>query len=174
MALGYGNFPFGLREVQLSSMDGAVKVKLNAAQTLGYKERVVSSELRGNDKLKASSTIPDGYDWSLEEGGIPLDALALVTGRTVVESGTTPNRISTMDLDAEVAYPYFKIEGRVVNEDGLSDLVVALNKCKVTGSVEGDFGDGEFLVTKMSGVAVDDGTGSYGEMRVRETGAALA
>lgn len=151
---GYGDKPFGLRNVVLVSADGSSHVSLPAAQTLTFGERVVSDELAGNDRVTAVVSIPDAVEWELEAGGISLEAYALMTGRTVTESGTTPHRTNTLYGQAAIAFPYFKIYGKAIS-DGTDDIHVKIPKAKITDTIEGEFANGKFWVTKCKGIAVE-------------------
>jgi hypothetical protein len=60
--------------------------------------------------------------------------------------------------------PYFKIYGKSVGDNATDDIHVKLFKCKLTEGVEGEFKDGEFFMTKCSGIAIDPGAGSLYEI----------
>ena len=97
---GYGDKPFGLRDLKLTKIDGSVQVDLPYGMTLSFKERVTSGELRGDDATVSIVAITDAAEWSIEAGGISLEAYALMTGRSVVTAGTTPNRTTTLSANA--------------------------------------------------------------------------
>jgi hypothetical protein len=169
----YGNDPFGLYDVKLTNIGGTVvQVDLPAAQTLKFTERVKSGELMGDDAIKAVAAYTEAVEWSLEAGGISLEAYALITGRTATESGTTPTRTKTLTGRAGAHYPYFKIYGKVIGS-GTDDVHCKIFKAKVTGNVEGTFKGGEFWVTSCSGIAVDDGTNRIYEFVENETATTL-
>jgi hypothetical protein len=122
--------------------------------------------------LVSVSAQAEALEWSLEEGGIPLDALALVTGWTATLSGTTPNQVNTLKMHAGTAFPYFKIYGKSLGEAG-DDVHVKIFKAKITGNIEGQFQYGEFYVTKMTGIAVEDSVNGLADIVLNETAAAL-
>jgi hypothetical protein len=167
---GFGEYPYGLQEVKIVPVTGSL-VTLPAARQLQWRERIQNAELRGNDKTVAAVAMPDAVEWTLEEGGISLEALAAMTGRTATAAGTTPSRTVTMAADAGTAFPYFKMYGKALG-DGADDVHVKFFKCKVTG-IEGSFGDGEFLITSCSGIAIDDGTNGIYTVVQNETAATL-
>lgn len=151
---------FGLRQITLVSIPAGTTVALPAAQTLSFKEVLTSGELRGNDATVAIAAFLDKVEWSLEAGGLSFDAIKAMTGRTVTASGTTPNQKNVITAKAGDAYPYFKIYGKVINDDG-SDLHCLIYKAKLTDGLEGEWKDGEFFIQSASGVGVDDGTKIY-------------
>ncbi|MCR4398934.1 MAG: phage tail protein [Firmicutes bacterium] len=92
-----------------------------------------------------------GFTWNSAK--IPLDALAVLLGGTVTESGTTPNQKAVYSLGDENPQ-WFKIEGQAVYvEDGLGDVHVTLYKCKCTGGAAFSLGT-DFAVLKATGQAI--------------------
>lgn len=167
---GYGDKPFGLKEVKF--VRGAQVVSLPASQTLKFKERVKSAELSGNDAIAAVNSIVEAVEWELEAGGISLEAYALITGRTAVAGGVTPNETTTLSGSAGQVYPYFKIYGKAMGVDA-DDIHVKIFKAKLTEGMEGTFGNGEFFVTACKGLAVDDGANGIWEFVQNETSTTL-
>ena len=152
--------PFGLRQITLVPLPSGTAVALSAAQRLNFKEALTSGELRGNDATVAIAAYLDKVEWELEAGGLSFDAIKVLTGRTITASGTTPNQKNTILARAGDTYPYFKIYGKVVNDDG-SDLHCLIYKAKLLDGLEGEWKDGEFFIQSASGIAVDDGSKLY-------------
>ena len=157
MPLTSSTKPFGLRQITLVPLPSGSAVVLPAALTLSFSESLISGELRGDDAVQAIAAITDKIEWSLEAGGMSLEAIKVMTGRTIAASGTTPNQKNTMAIAAGDTMPYFKIYGKIVNDDG-SDIHCLLHKCKLTTGLEGEFKEGEFYVQKCEGVAITNGT----------------
>lgn len=163
--------PFGLNAIRL--VRNAVVVNLRAAQVLTFTPRLIGGELKGNDQIVSVGASIEALEWSLEEGGISLDALALMTGFTATTSGSTPNQVNTLKMLTGTAFPYFKIYGKMLGE-GSDDVHVKIYKAKVTGNIEGQFQYGEFYVSKLSGIAVYDSTAlSLLDIVLNETAASL-
>jgi len=152
--------PFGLRDIKLVSIPGGTQVDLPYGMTMTFKEVLTSGELRGDDATQAIVAITDKLEWELESGGISLEAWAVLTGRTITAAGTTPSQTNTITANAGDVYPYFKLYGKSVG-DGTDDVHILIQKAKCTGAIEGEFKDGEFWVTKASGVAITNGTKIY-------------
>jgi hypothetical protein len=168
---GYGDKPFGLRDVKVTNIGGTSQVDLPAGRQLSVTERVVNSEMTGDDRIQAVVSFVEGLEWSLEAGGISLEALAIVTGRTATESGSTPNRTLTMSTAAGDNFPYFKIYGKSVSDEG-DDIHVKIWKAKCT-ALEGTYQEGEFYLTSCSGIAVDDDSNGIYDVVQNETAADL-
>jgi hypothetical protein len=169
---GYGDKPFGLHEIRLVSADGNDVVDLEVSRVMSFTPRMLTGELTGSDKLASVASFIEALEWSLEEGGIPLEALGLITGHTVTESGSTPNRTNTLKLHAASKMPYFKIYGKALGE-GDDDVHVKIWKAKLTGNIEGQFQYGEFYVTSMNGLAVEDAVNGLTDVVQNETTANL-
>jgi hypothetical protein len=170
--MAYGDKAFGLRDVKLTDISGSTQVDLPSAMVFTFSERVKSGELSGDDKTVSVVTRADAVEWSLENGGISLEAVALMTGRTAASSGTTPNRTLTLTGEATEQFPYFKVYGKSIG-DGSDDVHIKLWKVKLTSALEGQFSDGEFWVSKCSGVGIDDGTNGVYDIVQNETAANL-
>jgi len=169
----FGEKPFGIYDIKLTNSGGTVQVDLPYAQTLTIKERVVSGEMRGDGKTVAVVSEVDALEASLEAGGISLEAYALMTGRTMTTSGTTPSRKNTLNGDGAERFPYFKIYGKSLG-DGSDDVHVKLYKCKLTEGLEGSLKDGEFLMSKVGSIiCIDDGVNGIWDIVQNETAATL-
>jgi hypothetical protein len=157
MPLTSNTKPFGLRQITLVPLPSGTAVVLPAAQTLSFNESLISGELRGDDAVQAIASITDKIEWEFEAGGISFDAIKVMTGRTIAATGTTPAQKNTLTIAAGDTSPYFKIYGKIINDDG-SDIHVLLYKCKLTGGLKGEFADGEFYIQSCEGIAITNGT----------------
>lgn len=154
--MSFGQKPFGLRQIKLENIAGDVVVSLPSAMTMQFSERVTTGEMRGNDRTQAAVSIADALEWSLESGGISLEAWALMTGRQAVESGSTPNKQKTLTAKAGDRFPYFKIYGKMVGDEGNDDVWVVIYKAKLTEAPNGSFQDASFFNTACGGIALGD------------------
>lgn len=167
----YGDKPFGLRDVKVTNLAGDTQVDLPAAQTLSFTERIRSGELTGDDSVKAVVAYAEALEWAIEEGGISLEAYAALTGRTAVETGTTPTLVNTLTGSASDTFPYVKIYGKAVGDES-DDVHILIHKAKLM-TIEGSLGEGEFWVTSASGVAIDDESNGIWDIVQNETAATL-
>lgn len=167
---GYGDKPFGVRDIKIVGNSGAA-VDLPNARTLSFNERVRSGELSGDDKTVAVVAYADAVEWTLEAGGISLEAYAELTGRTLTASGSTPNRTNTLEGVGADIFPYVKLYGKSIG-DTIDDVHVKIWKAKVT-NIQGQLADGEFFVTSCQGVAINDATNGLFDIVQNETAANL-
>jgi hypothetical protein len=160
----------GIREIVIVPTSGSA-VSLPAGRELGFNLQMVSATLRGNDVIKSVNTQVEAVEWSLENGGISLEALAALTGETLDTTGVTPNRVTTFSVAGGDNMPYVKIYGKALG-DGIDDLHVKLFKAKIT-SLEGSLKNGEYYITKCSGIAVHDDVNGIIDIVENETATAL-
>ena len=159
MALTTTPLPFGLRDVKLTPYTDAAATTLGTAvdlpnsRTFSFSEAEEFTELRGDDKVVTTRGQGPSVEWDLEAGGLSLEALKVLVGGTIAETGTTPNQKKTFTKKTTDARPFFQVEGQVISDSG-GDVHCVLPRCRVTGNVEGEFADGEFFLTSASGVAL--------------------
>lgn len=165
----YGRYPYGLRNVVVADESGANYATLPAAQLFSFVERIRSEKFSGDDRTLAIAAYADGVDWSLEHGGIGLDVYALMTGRTIAETGSTPSRVATLTGEATEQFPYFRVYGKALTDDE-SDVWCVLYRCKLL-SLQGQLGGDAFLVSQASGEGIDDGTNGIFDFVQNETAA---
>lgn len=155
MAVASKALPYGLRDVKLTPLgsDGATPgtpVDLPVSQTLSFSETEDFEELRGDDTVAASHGNGPTVEWDLESGGISLEAYAVMAGGTVTTTGVSPNEEKRYTKLSTEARPYFKIEGRAINDNG-GDFHGIIYRAKADGSLEGEMADGSFWISSASG-----------------------
>lgn len=174
--MGFGDLPFGMREVRIKpyNADGTLgaAVPLPNGQVFSFEDKADFEKLEGDDTIIAIGEKGSSTSWDLEAGGISLAAYAVLSGVSVVTAGVTPNQTKTLTKDKDTKRPYFLVEGRAISESG-GDIEMRVFKCKAS-DLKGELKGGEFFITKCSGDAVPNATGNVWEMKQKETAAALA
>jgi hypothetical protein len=151
--------PYGLRDVKITPYTDAAattlgtSVDLPVGRTFSFSEAEEFTELRGDDKVVATRGQGSTVEFELESGGISLDAWKVLSGGTLTTTGTAPAQSKKLSKKSTDARPYFKVEGQIISDSG-GDVHCVLPKCKVTDSLEGEFSDGEFMLTNASGTAI--------------------
>jgi hypothetical protein len=151
--------PYGLRDVKLTAYTDAAattlgtSVDLPVGRTFSFSEAEEFTELRGDDKVVATRGQGSTVEFELESGGISLDAWKVLSGGTLTSTGTAPAQSKKLSKKSTDARPYFKVEGQIISDSG-GDVHCVLPKCKITDSLEGEFSDGEFMLTSASGTAI--------------------
>lgn len=149
--------PYGLRDVKITPYSddggtalGTVSYDLPNAQTFSFNETEEFQELRGDDRLVAIHGNGATVDWSLEAGGVSLTIWSILSGGQLVVSGLAPNRVEIMRKRGSDVRPYFRVDGQVISDSG-GDIVARVYRCRCNDTIGGDFADGTFHVTSVSG-----------------------
>jgi hypothetical protein len=175
MALAIPALPFGVRDCKVYPIDATgtvgTGVDLPAIQTLAFSETEDSTELRGDDTVVATHGSGATGTWSLEAGGISLEAYVVMVGGTLTTTGATPNIKKTVSKLTTQSRPYFKVEGQAISDSG-GDVHIIIFKCKADGDVGGEFADNAFYVTSLSGKSIGDATNKLYEIDNNETAVA--
>ena len=166
------SYGFGLSQIVVTNITGLSQVALPAANRLMFKERFQSAEAQGDDALQAVASTLMALEFELESKGISLEAMAIMTGRTLTTTGSTPNEVKTMTGDAGERLPYFKIYGKSLGE-GDDDVHILLFKCKLTEGPEHSLQFGEFTGPTLKGIAVDDDVNGIFDVVINETATTL-
>lgn len=149
--------PYGIRDCKLTPYTDAsgtildtTSIDLPYMRTFSWSETEEFTDLRGDDRVIAIRGQGAMVDWSLESGGISFDVWKILTGGDVIVTGLTPNRKWVLRKRSTQIRPYFRIEGKAMSDSG-GDVHAVVYRCRVNDTVEGEFNDGEFLLTKASG-----------------------
>lgn len=156
MALGNA-IPYGLRDVKLiqyptlaADTFGSVLTDLPIARTMSFNDTEEYEDLRGDDKLYTSHGQGATVEWEIESGGISFAAHAILAGGVVIETGISPNQVKRFRKKSLDVRPFFTAIGQAINDNG-GDFKSVLWRCRATGNIEGELGDGEFFIPSMSG-----------------------
>lgn len=147
--------PYGLRDIKVRDLGvngdtPGSAVDLPVAQTFTFTESTDSSTLRGDDVEVAEHDNGPSLEWEMSAGGIAMEALAVINGGTVTETGVTPNVVREYVKLTTDTKPYFKVEGQSMNDNG-GDTHGTVFRAKTTGDIEYTAEDGEFMVPSFSG-----------------------
>ena len=171
MALPDNQYLYSIRDIKLRI--GSVQVDLPAAQTLRFTPEVTGNELRGDDSVVYRMSRIAKATGSFSSGGYAADAIALMTGKTITETSTTPNILGTWSLLAGDSFPEFEVYGQAYGQSG-SALMVHLFRCVITGGLEFAFEDETFFVPGIDiDILGDTSTGKIFEIVQQETAAAI-
>lgn len=156
MTLGNA-LPYGLRDVKLiqyptlaADTFGTLLTDLPVARTMSFNDTEDYEDLRGDDKLYTSHGQGASVEWEMESGGISFATHAILAGGTVTESGIAPNQVRRYRKKSLDQRPFFIAIGQAINDNG-GDFKPVIWRCRSTGNVEGELGDGEFFIPSVSG-----------------------
>jgi hypothetical protein len=152
--------PYGLRDIKITPYSDAGGITLGStvldlpnARTLSFSETEEFEELRGDDRVVTTRGRGAQVEFEFEAGGLSLDVWKAMSGGTIIDSGTTPNKKRVYRKNGRSARPWFLTEGQVISDSG-GDIHAILYRCRCNEALEGEFSDGEFFLTAGSGLAL--------------------
>lgn len=177
--MAFGALPFGLTDVKVYPLDGtdapiaASVVSMPAGRTVDVTPREDTKELTGYNGVVASNVTNTSADIGVEYGGIALDLLALITGGTIATTGVSPTQTKTLEVGkAGIARPYVCLIGKALGDSG-GDTWIRVHKAKFE-LPKGNFREGEYYVSSLSGKAVRNAGGNLLAFIQHEADTAIA
>lgn len=156
MALTTVPLPYGMRDIKVTPYTTLAATTLGTAVDLPYARRLAFSEneefteLRGDDTIVAIHGSGPSIEWELESGGISFDAVKVIVGGNVTDSGTTPNQKRDFTKLITDQRPYFKAEGQSISDSG-GDFHSIIYRAKLNDAFELEQADATFMLTNASG-----------------------
>lgn len=144
--MGTEVYPFGFRAAYVQK--GSTIVHFLAPQTFQFRATVTTNVLRGADRNVERQTRITGLEGTLTNGGIPLEAFALMTGSVIAETGSGSTLVQTLPIVAGQNLPDFKLVGKALTKTG--DVWAELPAICLTQMPQGSFGDNQYLVSQMN------------------------
>lgn len=169
----YSHYVLGLRDVKVTKLDGSAQEDLDAAQEFTVSIVVATSELEGDDVVKASISRVIKGEGKAMAGSMSTAALGIVLGGTPSTSGSTPNRVTTLSVTNVLRPPYFKLYG-MAYDDELGALQILIPKAKIAGNIQFTLNTGDNWNTPgFDFNCLGDGSGVIMDIKQLETAAAL-
>lgn len=150
------SLPFGIRDVKVTPFTDdqaetlGTAVDLPNMQTLSFTEAEDFTSLRGDDRTVTTRGQGSQVEWELEAGGLSLEAVRVMYGGVITETGVAPAVVRKLRKKSRDQRPFFRIEGQAISDSG-GDVHCIIYRAKATDNLEGEFADGEFWTTGASG-----------------------
>lgn len=164
----YGKFIYGLRHLAVTNFSGTLQEDLDAAQSLTLSPTFTEAVLRGDDVEKVVMGSLSGATATISAGGYSSAAVAIMFGKTLGQTGSSPNEVTTLQLNQGDVMPYFKLYG-LARDEGGGDVHILLSKVKVTGWGDMSFSDEEWFITNVDVRVLDDGSNGVFKIVQHET-----
>src|SRR5688572_4504646 len=161
MALTTIPLPFGLRDVKVRPLTGdtpGTSVDFPNSRTFSFSEAEEFETLRGDDGIVAIHGRGPQVNWQLEGGGYSFEAVKTMYGGTITEPATTPAQKKDFVKKGTDARPYFQVEGQSISDSG-GDFHALIYRCRCSGDLSGEMGDGVFWLTGASGQGIPNTSG---------------
>lgn len=151
-------------------------IDIPGARFLTITPAVGIKDLRGDNGPLAAAQSLDTITATLEGAKVPLDALPVLWGGSVVDSGTTPNQVTTWSMADPPVFSHFKIEAKSASTDvGIADLHYILYKCTMSTAPPMGLGNEDYVMFNFQ-VRVErrESDGKRLDLALYETVTALA
>lgn len=155
---------FGCQDIRISklltdpaggSATYASSVNLPGAKEFQLTGSVNLKTLRGDNQLLAVDGVAGDFTLKAKHGKLSIDALSVMEGGTVTDTGSAPNQVTTYDYFGGTALTYWKVECQNVSVDTPGgDGHLTLWKCVISsfpvqGMMEEDYDIFEFEARPM-------------------------
>lgn len=91
---------------------------------------ITTAELRGDNRRLDFRSILGGISVEFEYAKLSLDALAVLLGGTVADTGTAPNQVASFSITGSESFSFFQFEAVSAGSDAIAgEVVMRLNKC---------------------------------------------
>lgn len=103
-------------------------------------------ELRGDNTALEVEVTLTGLSVKCDHARLSLDALAVMLGSTVADSGVTPNQVASMGLTSTQRFGYFQLKAKSVSASvtATGDEHLVFPKCKLSDFPELGFAEEGF------------------------------
>ena len=145
---------FGTQQIRIAKLltdpAGGSATYASSIQLVGAKEfqltgTVNLKQLRGDNQLLAVDGVPGDLTLKIKHAKLNLDALTVLEGGTLADTGSSPNQVTTYDYLGGTSLVYWKVECQNVAVDTPGgDLHYILWKCvmsmfPIQGTMEEDY-----------------------------------
>jgi hypothetical protein len=152
--------PYGVRDCKITQYAdsggtalGTTSVDVPIMQHLNFTEAEEFTELRGDDRVITTRGKGSQVNGDIESGGLPIAVWAVITGGSVIATGTTPNRLIELQKRATTARPFWRVDGKIISDSG-GDVLVRIYRCRANGDIQANFQDGDFQTSQIAFVGL--------------------
>lgn len=141
--------PFGLRdgkvfEITATTPTYAAGVDIPCINSAQFDPIVTEAVLEGDDVKCSTHAILEEITGSVTSGGLPMDVYDVISGASLVDSGSGSTEIAILNMKTSSVRPYFGLALDARADEGGNTLVF-FYKCKMTGGGGGTFQKGTFF-----------------------------
>lgn len=135
-------------------------------QLIGVKNMAVTTtmktvDLRGDNTFLDTDSVLEALEFDVDIAKVSLDAIGIMLGGTVTDTGTTPNQHTSWSLLTQPVFSYFRLEARCYTADFPSgDIHIICNKVKAADAPLFGFTEEDYNMPKLKCKAVPPVTGS--------------
>lgn len=163
MAISHITKVYGVVDARISKLTAdpsggsptyAASLDVPGIKTVQISGDIDVKELRGDNQLLDINSVMTNIQAQITHGKLSLDVLAVMFNSSVVDTGTTPNQVATLDILGNATPQYFRLEAKTPTggaDTSTGDVHFTLWKCICTsfpeiGHDEEDYRIGSFNV----------------------------
>lgn len=160
MPFGFGGPQFDIDDAKIASWvgDGTYGTALDvySVQMVGAQVQTRSGTLSGDGRITDAAAKPISAQVMLRFGGMNLEVLGIITGRTYNDSGSTPNRHRHFRVFGGKKFPYWGLAGKVEASATDGDSHIFIPKCKCMEGFEVRFEEENYVIPELTCMALPD------------------
>ncbi len=160
-------FHYGLRDLKIAAWQGegtfGTAYDVLGARSMSVQWVVETDELRGDDAVLDRYAKVIAVTFTLEHASVDLEVLDLLMGGTLVSNASYEDFMVGETDDV----PFVAVAGRVVGSGGSYDLHLLAPKCRLSGNLNYQAQQQQYLIPSMELQAVYEGA-TNGFLRVRK------
>lgn len=147
--------PFGLRDAKVFEITAITPtygagVDIPCVNSAQFDPVVTEAVLEGDDVKCSVHSILEEITATITHGGLPMDLYDVIMGASLVDSGAGATEIVILNMKSSSVRPYFGLGLDSRADEGGSNTLIFLYKCKMTGGGGGTFQKGSFYAPQFS------------------------
>lgn len=156
---GIGGPQFGIRDAKVAENNGdgtfGEMQDVPSVQLLGVQLNTVNATLEGDDTETDTHAKAVSANMTIRFGSISLEVLEIITGKELMESGDTPNRVRAMTFDG-LNFPYFAVCGKTEATSGGGDTHMFVPRVKIMEGFQVQMQYGQYVIPELTAKATRD------------------
>lgn len=184
MALSHVSKVFAVKDAKIAKVTAdpsggsttlATSIDVPGIKSVTIGGTVDRKSLRGDNTLLDTSAVLTDVSLSFEYAKLSLDALAVMFGGTVADSGTTPNQTALLAINNTHSLNYFQFQAVAPGADTIGgDVLITIYKAIITGFPTLGFAEEDYETFSVeAGASPRLSDGKWFDVSLRETTAAL-
>lgn len=131
---------FGLEDAIIATWQGAGSYgdpeDVPNVRMINATVRTLSAEGQGDNRIASLPSLIIAGTTQVQMTSVPFAVLEIIFGIDLITTGVDAAFVETLPILAGHRYPYFGIVGQGLEAEGLGDVLIAANKCKVTSDIK--------------------------------------
>lgn len=149
------NLRAGVIATNLGNGTFGTPIPVPSIQLFGVALRTLNGQLEGDGAITDLVAVAEAANVTLRFGGSTTPVWEIVTGRTIDETGVTPNRVRRLSFHS-FRFPYFAAAGLIESSTGEASMLMFVPRIKVMEGFELRLERGQYVVPELTCMAIPD------------------